>query len=131
MATERVIIQKGATDALVGELKTLFQRVKAGDPLSDPSVAIGALFTESSAENVITMNKEAVEAGAQVLLGDLSREGSIVQPHIVAGVRPGMRLWDRESFGPGTAPPYCRRAPLTGYGSPLDHSRGACHCRNN
>ncbi|KAI0653167.1 aldehyde dehydrogenase [Cubamyces menziesii] len=103
MATERVIIQKGATDALVGELKTLFQRVKAGDPQSDPSVAIGALFSEGSAENVLAMIKEAVEGGAEVLLGDLTREGSIIQPHIVAGVRPGMRLWDRESFGPVVA----------------------------
>ncbi|KAH9893524.1 aldehyde dehydrogenase [Cubamyces lactineus] len=103
MATERVIIQKGVADALVGELKALFQRVKAGDPQSDPSVAIGALFSESSAENVITMIKEAVEGGAEILLGNMTREGSIIQPHIVAGVRPGMRLWDRESFGPVVA----------------------------
>ncbi|KAI0358014.1 aldehyde dehydrogenase [Trametes cingulata] len=103
MSTERVIIQKGVADALISELKSLFKQVRAGDPLSDPSVSMGALFTESSAENVISMIKEAVESGAKVLLGDLTRQGAILQPHIVADVRPGMRLWERESFGPVVA----------------------------
>ncbi|OSD04847.1 aldehyde dehydrogenase [Trametes coccinea BRFM310] len=100
MSTERVIIQKGATEALIEQLKLLFKQIRAGDPQSDPSVTIGALFTQNSAENVINMIKEAVRDGAQVLIGDLKRDGAIVQPHIVAGVKPGMRLWDRESFGP-------------------------------
>ncbi|KAI0642106.1 aldehyde dehydrogenase [Trametes meyenii] len=103
MSAERVIVQKGAADALVGELKSLFRQVRAGDPQTDPSVSIGALFTQSSAENVVGMIREAVEGGAKVLLGDLTRQGAVVQPHIVTDVRPGMRLWERESFGPVVA----------------------------
>ncbi|KAF5390647.1 hypothetical protein D9757_002580 [Collybiopsis confluens] len=53
-----------------------------------------------SAENVLAMIQEAQSAGAQVLVGDLGRNGSLVQPHVVTNVRPGMRLWDRETFGP-------------------------------
>ncbi|KAI0821818.1 aldehyde dehydrogenase [Trametes gibbosa] len=100
MSTERVIVQKGAADTLVAHLSALFKQVKAGDPRADPSAMIGALFTERSAENVLGMIKEAVDGGAEVLVGDLAREGAVVQPHIVAGVKPGMRLWERESFGP-------------------------------
>ncbi|KAH9848740.1 aldehyde dehydrogenase [Lenzites betulinus] len=100
MSTERVIAQKGAADTLVTQLLTLFKQIKAGDPRADANVAIGALFTERSAENVIAMIKQAVDAGAELLVGDLAREGAVVQPHIVAGVKPGMRLWERESFGP-------------------------------
>ncbi|KAI0630583.1 aldehyde dehydrogenase [Trametes polyzona] len=103
MSTERVIIEKGAADALVSELTALFRQVKAGDPENDPSAVIGALFTQGSAENVIALIKEAVADGAKVVLGDLTRQGAIVQPHIVTDVRPGMRLWDRESFGPVVA----------------------------
>ncbi|OJT02400.1 Vanillin dehydrogenase [Trametes pubescens] len=103
MSTERVIIQKGAADALIAELTALFKQVIAGDPQSDPTVAFGALFTEGSAENVLKMIKEAVDAGAKLLVGDLTRNGAVVQPHIVADVKSGMRLWQRESFGPVVA----------------------------
>ncbi|KAI0821828.1 aldehyde dehydrogenase [Trametes gibbosa] len=100
MSTERVIVQRGAADTLVAHLSALFKQVKAGDPRADPSAMIGALFTERSADNVLGMIKDAVDGGAEVLVGDLAREGAVVQPHIVAGVKPGMRLWERESFGP-------------------------------
>lgn len=106
MSTERVIIQKGAADALIAELTALFKQVIAGDPQSDPTVAFGALFTEGSAENVLKMIKEAVDAGAKLLVGDLTRNGAVVQPHIVADVKSGMRLWQRESFGPGKPLPW-------------------------
>lgn len=62
---------------------------------------LGALFSEDSAENVVRLVREAKEAGATVLLGDVARAGSLVQPHIVLGVKPGMSLWEDESFGPG------------------------------
>lgn len=110
MSTERVIVQKGAADTLVTQLSILFKQIKAGDPRADANAAIGALFTERSAENVIAMIKEAVDAGAELLVGDLTREGAVVQPHIVAGVKPGMRLWERESFGPGACPSSMRDA---------------------
>ena len=49
------------------------------------------------------MIRETREAGVEVLVGDGSRDGVYVQPRIVRvlGVKPGMRAWDRESFGPG------------------------------
>ena len=46
------------------------------------------------------MVKEAEESGAKVLIGDKSRNGAVVQPHVLVDVKPGMRAWDRESFGP-------------------------------
>lgn len=44
--------------------------------------------------------KSAKEQGAEVILGDVTRKGSVVRPHLIFGVRPGMELWKRESFGP-------------------------------
>ncbi|OBZ77471.1 Vanillin dehydrogenase [Grifola frondosa] len=100
MSTERVIIQREAAVTLIPELTRLFSQIKAGDPHSDPSVALGALFTEGSAENVVNMIQEAKAAGAEIILGDGTRKGPVVQPHLLMGVKPGMRLWDQESFGP-------------------------------
>ncbi len=102
MSTERVIVQRGAAPVLVDELKVLFRKGKSGDTYSDPTTNLGPLFTEGSAENVLAMINDAVAQGAQVLVGDHGRQGTIVQPHIVMDARPGMKLWERESFGPGT-----------------------------
>ncbi|TBU30583.1 aldehyde dehydrogenase [Dichomitus squalens] len=103
MSTERVIIQRAVAPALVEELTALFGKGKAGDPGTEPSANLGPLFTEGAAENVLAMIQEAVTQGAQVILGDLVRQGAYVQPHIVMNARPGMRLWERESFGPVVA----------------------------
>ncbi|KAI0731376.1 aldehyde dehydrogenase [Earliella scabrosa] len=103
MSTERVIVQRQAVSSLLEELTALFKQAAAGDIEGDHPAVLGALFTQGSAENVIAMMKEAVAAGAKVALGDLTRQGAVVQPHIVTDVRPGMRLWDRESFGPVVA----------------------------
>ncbi|KAJ7203653.1 Aldehyde/histidinol dehydrogenase [Mycena pura] len=97
MSTERVIVQRGAAEPLIAQMQSLCQSLTAGDPKSSK---IGPLFTEGSAENVVSMISEARKAGAEVLVGDVVRNGAVVRPHIVKGVKPGMRLWERESFGP-------------------------------
>ncbi|CDO69642.1 hypothetical protein BN946_scf184851.g30 [Trametes cinnabarina] len=101
MSTERVIVQKGAASELINTLTELFKRVKAGDPHLDRAAHIGALFSADSPGNAISMLKDAVDQGAKVLVGDLTKEGAIMQPHLVVDVKPGMRLWDRETFAPG------------------------------
>ncbi|TFK31023.1 aldehyde dehydrogenase domain-containing protein, partial [Crucibulum laeve] len=100
MSTERVIVQSGIADKFISTVKDLVATLKSGNPTTDSNAKLGALFTESSAENVVSLIKKAKEAGAEVMLGDLSREGVVVQPHLVKGVKPGMDLWDKESFGP-------------------------------
>ncbi|KAF9489684.1 aldehyde dehydrogenase [Pleurotus eryngii] len=104
MSAERVIVHQDVAEQLVGEVKRLCEGIKAGDPSnsSDPSVKLGALFSEASARNVVSMMQEAVDGGARLVLGDLKHEGSVVQPHLLADVDVGMRLWKEESFGPVT-----------------------------
>lgn len=115
MSTERVIVMRPVAEAFKSKLSAIVSKLKAGDPFSDSSVRLSALFSEGSAENVVNMIKEAKDDGAQVILGDLSRQGALVQPHLVVGVKPGMRLWDRESFGPGNVCSFigCSYVPLT------------------
>ncbi|KAI5118594.1 hypothetical protein M0805_004169 [Coniferiporia weirii] len=100
MSTERVIVQRKAAETLVPKLQEHFASLKAGDPSADPAFKLSALFSEGSAENVMNMLKEARDAGAKLLVGDLNRDGALIQPHLIQDVKPGMRAWDRESFGP-------------------------------
>lgn len=102
MSTERVIVQSAVADRLLNEIQGIVQDLRPGDVVNDSSASLGALFTESSAENIVGMIKDAVKDGATVFLGDVTRQSSIVAPHLVKNVKPGMRLWDKETFGPGT-----------------------------
>lgn len=106
MSTERVIVQSAVADRLLNEIQGIVQDLRPGDVVNDSSASLGALFTESSAENVVDMIKDAVKDGATVFLGNVTRQSSIVAPHLVKNVKPGMRLWDRETFGPGAFFPY-------------------------
>ncbi len=101
MSTERVVVQSGVADKLISEIKTLFEAVRVGDTSVDRSFPVGALFQESSADNIINMIKEAQADGAEVISGDVNRKKSVLVPHLIKNVRPGMRIWDRETFGPG------------------------------
>jgi len=100
MSTERVIVQSGIAEQFIDKVKELAQRLKAGDHINDPSSKIGPVFTESSAANIISMIKEAKEQGAEVILGDITRQGTVVQPHLLKNVTRDMRVWKRETFGP-------------------------------
>jgi len=93
VSTERVIVQRGVAPQLLDKIKEVASQLKRGEKF-------GPLFNEASASNVVSMIKEAVEAGAEILLGNQQHEGAFVEPHVVLGTKPGSRLWDRESFGP-------------------------------
>ena len=98
MSTERVIVQRPALEPLVAAMKRHARALTVGDP---EHAVLSSLFTERSADGIIAMLKEAKEAGAEVLLGDLEKAGpALLKPHILQGVKPGTRLWQRESFGP-------------------------------
>lgn len=101
MATTRVIAQSGISEKLLSAVKDIVQTMKAGDVDKDQSVKLGALFNEASAVNAVKMLKDAQTTGAQIILGDLTNNGAVIQPHLVGNVKPGTPLWDREVFGPG------------------------------
>lgn len=101
MSTERVIVQRGIAEELISQVKDLCESIKVGDTTTERTVPVGALFTESLAENIVGMIKEAQASGAEVILGDTNRKKSMMVPHLIRNVKPGMRVWDRETFGPG------------------------------
>ena len=100
IGTERVIVQRAVSDQLIARLKAIASRVKSGDQ-NTTKARLGCVFSADAAQNIVSMVKEAVDGGAELLVGDLKADGAFVQPHIVLGAKPGQRMWDRESFGPG------------------------------
>ena len=93
-------MQREVSAALIEHLMRIIHNIHAGDQVNTDA-RIGRLLTPQAAQNVIAMIKESLAAGAELLVGDLQAEGTYVQPHIVLGAKPGQRLWEQESFGPG------------------------------
>lgn len=100
MSTERVIVQESIADEFLQKLTERMKSIRAGNHLEDPSVDISGLISPASAQRCVKMCKEAVDDGAKLLLGDLQAAGTIMQPHILDNVRPPMRAFVEESFGP-------------------------------
>ena len=97
-STERVIVQRPVLEPLVAAIRRHIDTLTVGDP---EHAHLSSLFTDRSADNIIAMLKEAQEAGAEVLLGDMEKAGpALLRPHILTGVKTETRLWQRETFGP-------------------------------
>jgi len=100
MSTERAIVQESIADRFVEMLKTKMSKVRVGNHIDDPSVHLSGLINPASATRCVKMLQEAVDAGAQLVLGDLKADGTIMQPHLLDGVNRNMRAFVEESFGP-------------------------------
>jgi len=105
IAVQRILVEHSVygrfTDLLVQSVK----RLHTGDPL-DPSTDVGPLIRESDAIRTIDWIQEAIRGGARLLCGG-SRNGLIVEPTILTGTRPEMKVNSQEIFGPVvTVEPY-------------------------
>ena len=81
-------------DLVVAEVKKL----KLGDPL-DPATDVGTLIDEAAAQRVESWINEAAAGGARVLTGG-KRHGAQIEPTVIAGVKPEMKVVCDEVFGP-------------------------------
>jgi glyceraldehyde-3-phosphate dehydrogenase (NADP+) len=105
ISVQRILVEHSVygkfTDLLVEGVKKL----KTGDP-AEESTDVGPLIRESDAVRVTAWIEEAVHAGARLLCGG-GRQGSIVNPTVLTGTRPEMKVNCQEIFGPVvTVEPY-------------------------
>jgi acyl-CoA reductase-like NAD-dependent aldehyde dehydrogenase len=98
MSTERIIIEKKIADAFTEKLKERAESLPVGDP-SNPAIAIGPLINQRAVEKVHAHVQEAVMAGAELVTGG-QYDNLLYYPTIVADVKPDMRLFKEQTFGP-------------------------------
>jgi acyl-CoA reductase-like NAD-dependent aldehyde dehydrogenase len=60
---------------------------------------VGPIIRPSDADRIESWIKEALQAGAKLVEGG-GREGSVLEPTILSGTKPGMKVHDEEIFGP-------------------------------
>ena len=79
-------------------LPELAAALSAGDP-RDPDISVGPMISEGEARRAETWVSEALADGAEALT-DVRREGSVLSPVVLTGVKRGMRVADQEIFAP-------------------------------
>ena len=105
ISVQRILVEH----SVYGKFTDLFvegaKKLKTGDPLDD-STDVGPLIRESDAVRCINWIEEAVHHGARLLTGG-HRKGPIVEPTVLTGTRPDMKVNCQEVFGPVvTVEPY-------------------------
>lgn len=105
ISVQRILVQQSVygkfTDLFLAGVKNL----QTGDPL-DESTDVGPLIRATDAQRAVDWIQEAVRGGARVLCGG-SRKGSLVEPTVLTGTKPEMKVNCQEIFGPVvTVEPY-------------------------
>ena len=104
-AGSRLFVQEGIYDKFVNELKEAFEKVKVGLPL-EKGVQMGPQVNEKQLESILKYVKIGQEEGARLVTGGKKIEtnelknGSFLEPTILADVTNDMRVAQEEIFGP-------------------------------
>ncbi len=99
MSVEKVLVHEKVFDEFVRRFVERAAKLKVGDPGKDKSHVIGPLINDKQARKVKEQIDDAVAKGAKILLGG-KVSGRFVEPTILVGVTPDMKVYQDETFGP-------------------------------
>ena len=98
MSVERIIVLEAVAEEFTQRLVANVKSLGIGDPTSMGAV-IGPLINEKQLQNVHDQVRDAVEKGATLLTGG-KYEGLYYEATVLADVRPDMKIFHQETFGP-------------------------------
>ena len=98
MASGRVLLQRGIADAVIERLVGKALHLPVGDPMSG-QVALGPLISARQVGRLDGIVQDSIAAGATLLAGG-TFERQFYQPTVLTDVKPGMRCFEEELFGP-------------------------------
>ncbi|MEM5366954.1 aldehyde dehydrogenase [Paraburkholderia azotifigens] len=98
MSTERVIAHRAIADMLVEKLASKARKLVAAEPTA-PGAVLGAMVSAQAAQRAAALVQDARDHGAAIHTAGPAH-GAVMQPTVVDGVRPEMKLYAEESFAP-------------------------------
>ena len=105
ISVQRILVENSVYGKFTDLLLAGVSKLKVGDPL-DESSDLGPLIRESDAIRATDWIQEAVRGGARLLCGG-KRKGSMLEPTVLTGTRPDMKVNCQEIFAPVvTVEPY-------------------------
>jgi len=103
MAISVVVAVGGVGDKLVDAISARMPKVKVG-PGTDPDAEMGPLITAEHRDKVASYLAGAPAEGAKVVVdgreADLPSDGYFLGVSLIDEVKPGMKVYDEEIFGP-------------------------------
>src|SRR5437588_1746600 len=102
MAVSQVVAVGDVAQPLIDAIKQRIPNVKVGDGM-DPSSEMGPLVTREHRDRVASYVENAPGEGATVLVDgreDAPENGFFLKPSLLDNVRPGMKSYEDEIFGP-------------------------------
>jgi acyl-CoA reductase-like NAD-dependent aldehyde dehydrogenase len=98
MSTERIIIEKSIAKEFTAKFQKAAEAMPMGDP-TNPATAIGPLINQRAVDKVHAHVEEAIAGGAELVTGG-RYDNLVYHPTIVSDVKPEMRLFSEQTFGP-------------------------------
>jgi benzaldehyde dehydrogenase (NAD) len=98
MATGLILAHESVVDGLTERLVAKATHLPCGDP-SSGQVALGPIISDNQVETIQAIVDDAVAKGAKLLAGG-THNGRFYAATVLSGVKPGMRAFEEEIFGP-------------------------------
>ena len=90
-------------ESVAEDLTTILSEQLSSRPAKaqvDTPMGYRGLLNEPSAHRVNALIQDAIDKGAKVIAGKQASTGNVIQPIILEGTRPEMRIYGEEIFGP-------------------------------
>jgi acyl-CoA reductase-like NAD-dependent aldehyde dehydrogenase len=101
MSTERFVVDEAVADQFVDAFAARAAELVSDDPVVNPACVVGPMIDASSGTRINAMLDDALAKGGRIVVG--GRANGVVMPAtIVDHVKPGMTIYDEETFGPVT-----------------------------
>jgi acyl-CoA reductase-like NAD-dependent aldehyde dehydrogenase len=98
ISIQRVYVERPAYEKFVEGLLPRVAALKLGDP-ADEETDVGPVIDEGAKERILAWIEEARAGGAEILAGGDEQDG-LIQPTVVAGASPDLKVSCDEVFGP-------------------------------
>jgi salicylaldehyde dehydrogenase len=101
MSTERLVVDEKVADEFVAKFAAKAQQLRSEDPVQNPNCVIGPMINPASGVRINDMLQDALNKGAKLVCGGVAN-GAVMPATILDHVKPSMRIYDEETFGPIT-----------------------------
>ncbi|MEM5564369.1 NAD-dependent succinate-semialdehyde dehydrogenase [Psychroserpens sp. AS72] len=98
IAAKRFIVVESIYDKFLERFTSKIKDLKSGDP-SNKDTDIGVLAREDLSDTLEKQVEKSIKKGAYVHFGNVKKQ-TYYQPTILTNVKPGMPVFDEETFGP-------------------------------
>ncbi len=105
ISVQRILVERSVSAKFIELLVDRVSKLRTGDPMEE-STDVGPMIRERDAVRAAEWIQEAVRSGARLLCGG-RRNGTMLEPTVLTGTRPDMKVNCQEIFAPVvTVEPY-------------------------